>query len=130
MEKIVEIANFRQAERAEVLASLLRSEGIDCYVRNDVSSRVFGGLVDIGARVELLESDMPRAVELMKIGGFLSDENDTGESLTCYQTETSQQNTVLSRFSFEKRIIIILVLLIFLIALLIYFGSSLSSPKY
>jgi len=130
MEKIVEIANFQQADRAELLASLLRSEGIDCFVRNDVSFRVFGGFIDIGARIELLESDMPHALEIMKIGGFLSPENEPNESLTCHQTETSQKDFLGSKFPFEKRIIIILLLLVGLIALLMYFGSFLSVPKY
>lgn len=70
MDRVVEIANFRQVYEAEILASLLRSEGIDCYVRNEVSSRVFGGYIDIGARVELLESNAPRAFEIMRDSGY------------------------------------------------------------
>ena len=114
MEKIVEIANFRQAERAEVLASLLRSEGIDCYVRNEMSSRVFGGLVDIGARVELLESDLPRAVEIMKIGGFFAEQDNPDETMTYGLLTEVRNNTFL-----EKKMIIIIALLVIVIALLI-----------
>ena len=125
MEKIVEIANFRQADRAELLASLLRSEGIDCYVRNEMSSRVFGGLVDIGARVELLESDLPRALEIMKIGGFSAEQENPDESMTYDLLAEVRNNTFLG-----KKMLIIISLLVIVIALIIYFSSSLSSPKY
>jgi hypothetical protein len=125
MEKIIEIANFRQADRAEVLASLLRSEGIECYVRNEVSARTFGGLVDIGARVEVLESDTSRALEIIQISGFFQPEDDPDESLPC-----QKKNAFLSKLSFEKQMIIIIVLLGGLIALLIYLGAFLSNPKY
>ena len=130
LEKIVEIANFRQTDRAEVLASVLRSEGIECYVRNEASARTFGGLVDIGARVEVLESDVSRALEIIEIGGFFSQEADPNEYLNCNQKEADVRNSFLSKFSLEKQMTIILVLLAGLIALIIYLGSFLSTPKY
>ena len=130
MEKIVEIANFRQTDRAEVLASVLRSEGIECYVRNEASARTFGGLVDIGARVEVLESDVSRALEIIEIGGFFSQETDPDESITGDQEETGAKRSFLSKFSLEKQMTVILVLLAGLIALILYLGSFLSSPKY
>ena len=44
------------------LMALLRSEGIECYLRNELSSQIMAGYVDVGgARVEILESDVPRA---------------------------------------------------------------------
>ena len=130
MEKIVEIANFQQADRAEVLASLLRSEGIECYVRNEVSARTFGGLVDIGARVEVLESDMPRALEIVQMGGFFPQENDSDESLTGQQEEVENNTSSLRKLSLEKQMLIILLLLGAIIALIIYLGAFLSAPKF
>ncbi len=70
-EKMVEIARFARPEEADVLLALLKSEGVDCYVRNAYSNRVLGGMVDIGgARVELLESAVPRALEIMIENGY------------------------------------------------------------
>ena len=127
MEKIVEIANFRQTDRAEVLASLLRSEGIDCYVRNEASARTFGGFVDIGARVEILESDMPRALEIIEVGGFFAEDDDHAQDLP---PVGSGRGGFLSKFSLDKQMVIIIVLLGSLIALLVYLASFLSVPKY
>jgi hypothetical protein len=128
MEKIVEIANFQQADRAEVLASLLRSEGIDCYVRNEVSARTFGGLIDVGARVEVLESNAPRAREILEIGGFFLAEDDADESATAFQE--AGKSSFFNKLSLHKQMLIILLLLTVLLAIFLYLGSFLSSPKF
>ena len=130
MEKIVEIANFQQADRAEVLASVLSSEGIECYVRNEASARAFGGMIDIGARVEVLESDMARALEIIEAGGFFAQEVDTDESINGDQEEARAKRSFLNKFSLEKQMTIILVLLAGLLALILYLGKFFSAPKY
>ena len=68
MDKIVEIARFTYPADAQPLMALLRSEGIECYLRNELSSQIMAGYVDVGgARVEILESDVPRAMKLSLI---------------------------------------------------------------
>ena len=52
MDKIVEIARFTYPADAQPLMALLRSEGIECYLRNELSSQIMAGYVDVGgARV-------------------------------------------------------------------------------
>ncbi|MDR1879349.1 MAG: DUF2007 domain-containing protein [Tannerellaceae bacterium] len=70
MDKMVEIANLLQWDEAQVLITLLQSEGIDCYLRNEYSTLVWGNIIAGGLRVELLESSVPRAVEVMKANGY------------------------------------------------------------
>ena len=71
MDKIVEIARFTYPADAQPLMALLRSEGIECYLRNELSSQIMAGYVDVGgARVEILESDVPRAMKIMEEGGY------------------------------------------------------------
>ena len=66
MDKMVEIARFQYPAEAQTLMALLKSEEIECYLRNEYSSQMFAGYMDIGgARVEILESDVPRALEVM-----------------------------------------------------------------
>ncbi|MDR1602136.1 MAG: DUF2007 domain-containing protein [Tannerella sp.] len=127
MDRIVEIANFKYTDKAEILASLLRGEGISCYVRNGISSNVFGGGVDLGAKVELLESDMPRALEIMKAYDYpLPDEI----LLSSYQGDDSpmaDRIPFLRKFSFETQIAIVIILVIGMLALIVYVGSILSA---
>ena len=66
-DKVIEIARFELTAEAEMLADLLKSEGIDCYVRDGISSSTMFGYVDIGgAKVDLLKKDALRALEIMK----------------------------------------------------------------
>ena len=66
-DKVIEIARFEHTTEAEMLASLLKSQGIECYVRDSISSSNFFGSVDIGgAKVELLKKDARRALDIMK----------------------------------------------------------------
>mgnify|MGYP003035889605 CR=1 FL=1 len=45
MDKIVEIARFTYPADAQPLMALLRSEGIECYLRNELSSQIMAGYV-------------------------------------------------------------------------------------
>ena len=58
-DRIIEIARFYEPEKAQMLESLLKSEGINCYLRNEYSSQVMYPADMGGIRVELLESDAP-----------------------------------------------------------------------
>ena len=56
-ERIVEIARFAYPAEAATLIALLRSEGIECYLRNELTTQIMAGYADVGgARVEILES--------------------------------------------------------------------------
>ncbi|MDR3268868.1 MAG: DUF2007 domain-containing protein [Tannerella sp.] len=127
MERIVEVANFQHTDKAEMLASLLRSEGISCYVRNGISSNVFGGGVDIGAKVELLESDLPRALEIMKAYDYALPDEILLADYEGDHTAMASRVPFLRKFTFETQIAIILVLILGLLALLVYLGSILST---
>ena len=67
----MEIARFAYPAEAATLIALLRSEGIECYLRNELTTQIMAGYADVGgARVEILESDVPRALEVMRAGGY------------------------------------------------------------
>ncbi|MDR1919271.1 MAG: DUF2007 domain-containing protein [Tannerellaceae bacterium] len=105
-DKMVEIARFQYPAEAQTLIALLQSEDIDCYLRNEHSSMVMPGYAAGGVRVELLESSVPRALEVMKAGGYeipAEDEEPKG--------------------MFDKRILVLLILLALCLGLFLYFGS-------
>lgn len=91
MDKIVEIARFTYPADAQPLMALLRSEGIECYLRNELSSQIMAGYVDVGgARVEILESDVPRAMKIMEEGGYdLPGRRASGTGRTSRRIRTS-----------------------------------------
>lgn len=127
MNRIIEIANFQQPEKAELLASLLRSEGIECFMPNEVSSHVLRGYIDVGARVEIYEKDLTLALDIMRNAGYpLPGENmeteDDGKD-----TGFARRIPILRNLSFEKQIVIIIGLILGLLALLIYLQSYFSA---
>lgn len=71
MDKMVVIAQFTYPADAQTLVSLLKSEGIDCYLRNELSARLLYGYADVGGvSLEILEKDLPEALRIMKDGGY------------------------------------------------------------
>ena len=117
MDKIVEIARFTYPADAQPLMALLRSEGIECYLRNELSSQIMAGYVDVGgARVEIMEEggyDLPREDEqaepVEKVAGF------------------ARHIPFLRKYPLEKQIMILFVIVAVFLALVIYFGSLISS---
>lgn len=129
MDKIIEIANFQQPEKAEMLASLLKAEGLECYVRNAVSSQVLRGYADIGARVEVLENDVSQALEIMKNAGYILPDEELEAEFEKGDTGLARRIPILRNFSFEKQLIIIIGLIIGIVALLVYLQAYFSAEN-
>lgn len=129
MEKIVEIANFQQPEKAELLAGLLQAGGIECYIRNEVSSRLLRGYLDVGARVEVMEDDVPLALELMQKAGYVLPGDDMQDEYEKGNTSLAHRIPILRNLSFEKQMILVVGLIIGLLALIIYLQSYFSAEN-
>ena len=126
-DKIVEIARFYVLEKAELLLSLLQSEGIECYLRNEYTTQVMGSINVGGIRVELLESDVPRAMEIMEANGYqLPAEDEEPEQIQAVSS-WARHIPFLRNSSLENQIIIMFLIIAVLLALFIYLGSLLSS---
>lgn len=127
-DKVVEIARFNRPADAHTLMALLRSEGIECYLRNEITTQLYAGYADVGgARVELLDRDVPRALEIMQEGGYeIPAENEPGEGFRAVSGWASHV-PFLRRLPLERQIIVLFGIIAVLLALLIYFGSLVSS---
>lgn len=127
-DKIVEIARFTYTSEAQTLMALLRSEGIDCYLRNEISNQLMAGYVDIGgARVEILEKDVPHALEVMEAGGYEVPSEDAEAEEIDKVAGWTRHIPFLRKYPLEKQIIIFFILIAVLLALLIYAGSLFSA---
>lgn len=127
-DKVVEIARFNMPAEAQTLMALLRSEGIQCYLRNEITTQLYAGYADVGgARVEILDSDVPRALEIMEEGGYeIPSENEQSEGVKTI-SGWARHIPILRHLPLEKQIIVIFGIIAVLLALLIYFGSLVSS---
>lgn len=120
-DRIVEIARFMQTTEAEMLANLFQSEGINCYVRDGISSQVLFGRADIGgAKVELLEKDVLRAAEIMKDHGYAYPEELVVSIVSRHSDADNaayeQSKTRLARF---MTLIIVLMVIVFITLVLL-----------
>lgn len=128
MDKMVEIARFQYPAEAQTLIALLKSEGIECYLRNEYTSQLYASYVDVGgARVEILESDVPEALEIMKTGGYDIPEEDEEAEQIQVVAGWARHIPFLRNYTLEKQIVILFVIIAVLLVLLIFFGSQISS---
>lgn len=127
MDNMIEIARFQYPAEAQTLRALLESEGIPCFLKDEFSSQILGTYVDIGGvKLEIREKDLPKAIELMEIGGYPIENGEENGPLQAI-SNFSERIPFLKRFALEKQIIIIFVIIAVLLALFIYFGSLLST---
>ena len=118
-DKIVEIARFYEPEKAQILESLLKSEGIKCYLRNEYTSQVMYPANMGGIRIELLESEVPRAMEILEA-------NEEAEEIQAV-SGWARHVPFLRHLPLERQIIVLFILVAVFLALVIYFGSLVSS---
>lgn len=127
-DKMVEIARFQQPAEAQTLIALLKSEGIECYLRNEISSQLMAGYLDVGgARVEILESDVPLALEVMEAGGYDIPSEEEGAEQIQTVAGWARHIPFLRNLALEKQIVIFLVIIAVFLALLIFLSSQYSS---
>lgn len=128
MDKMVEIARFQYPAEAQTLIALLKSEGIECYLRNEYTSQLYASYVDVGgARVEILESDVPEALDIMKAGGYDIPEEDEEAEQIQVVAGWARHIPFLRNYTLEKQIVILFVIIAVFLVLLIFFGSQISS---
>ena len=120
-DKIVEIARFYEPEAAQMIESLLKSEGVNCYLRNEYTSRIQYPANVGGIRIELLESEVPRAK-----GYEFPKEAEEDEQLQAVSGWV-RHVPFLRHLPLEKQIIVLFILVAVFLALVIYFGSLVSS---
>ena len=115
-DKIVEIARFYEPEAAQMIESLLKSEGVNCYPVN------VGGI-----RIELLESEVPRAKEILEANGYEFPKEDEEDEQLQAVSGWVRHVPFLRHLPLEKQIIVLFILVAVFLALVIYFGSLVSS---
>ncbi len=121
MEKMVEIARFAFPADAQTLVALLKSEGIDCYIRNELTTQMYAGYLDVGcARVELLEGDVARAMEIMQDNGYEIPQEDEQPEQIKKVSGIAKHLPFLKNLSLEKQIIFLFLIIAVILTALIF----------
>ncbi|HML71622.1 MAG: DUF2007 domain-containing protein [Parabacteroides sp.] len=124
MDKMVEIARFQNQAEAFMLRSLLESEGIECYLKDEIINQMYGGFVDFGGiKVQVMEDQVPHAMDVMQANGYELPKEDEAIAPLAPMSGFVGKIPFLRKFALEKQLLIILIVTALLLALLVYAGS-------
>ncbi len=124
MDKMVEIARFQNQAEAFMLRSLLESEGIECYLKDEIINQMYGGFVDFGGiKVQVMEDQVPHAMDVMQANGYELPTEDEAIAPLAPMSGFVGKIPFLRKFALEKQLLIILIVTALLLALLVYAGS-------
>ncbi|MDR1156527.1 MAG: DUF2007 domain-containing protein [Bacteroidales bacterium] len=76
MDNLVTVLTFVYPHESGIPRSLLESEGIECFMRDEMTATVqpFYSNAIGGIKLQVREGDVQRAMEILIEGGFISDE--------------------------------------------------------
>ena len=124
MDKMVEIARFQNQAEAFMLRSLLESEGIECYLKDEIINQMYVGFVDFGGiKVQVMEDQVPHAMDVMQANGYELPKEDEAIAPLAPMSGFVGKIPFLRKFALEKQLLIILIVTALLLALLVYAGS-------
>lgn len=124
MDKMVEIARFQNQAEAFMLRSLLESEGIECYLKDEIINQMYGGFVDFGGiKVQVMEDQVPHTMDVMQANGYELPKEDEAIAPLAPMSGFVGKIPFLRKFALEKQLLIILIVTALLLALLVYAGS-------
>ena len=124
MDKMVEIDRFQNQAEAFMLRSLLESEGIECYLKDEIINQMYGGFVDFGGiKVQVMEDQVPHAMDVMQANGYELPKEDEAIAPLAPMSGFVGKIPFLRKFALEKQLLIILIVTALLLALLVYAGS-------
>lgn len=126
MDKIIEIARYLEPGEVDTLRSLLEAEGIPFFLKDEISNQVLGYANIGGIKLEVLEKDAPRVMEIMKEGGYPVETGGEPAQLKAISS-FADRIPLIKNLPLEKQIVILFVVTAVLLALLIYAGSILST---
>lgn len=129
METFVTIYTFNHPAELAVLRSRLEAEGIECLVLNELTTQIRPTLTPLtgGAQLQVKESDVPHALEILKEVGTIQ-ENDLSakNSFSIVEAITSKVS-FLQNLSPELRISIALITIALLMTGIVYWAITPSS---
>ena len=94
-DRLVTAIRFVYPNELGVPRSLLESEGIECFVRDEFTTSVqpFYSNAIGGIKLQVRESDAQRAMKILHEGGFIQDDNEKSSLKTKIETKTFDGST-------------------------------------
>jgi hypothetical protein len=115
MDQFITVKTFTYPHELSVLRSRLESEGIECFVKDELSSQVISLYSNTigGAKLQVRESDLDKTIEILKEAGYLNDKDY--QSLKNYNKENTYTDVPQKHWVMEYKGLIIVALIIAII---------------
>jgi len=75
MDKLITVRAFNSSVDSEMVRAYLESLGITCFLKDELVNRAYVANVNGGVKLQVPESELENAIELLKDGGYLKDED-------------------------------------------------------
>lgn len=127
MNQFVTIKTFTYAYEVVVLKGRLESEGITTFIKNENFSQIaslYSNAIG-GVQLQVRENDLPRAIEILREGDYLNDQDYA--ALKNYHSQLSAPKTEHKLVWFIEYKGIIIAALILALAFLIWYLLSLQN---
>ena len=122
MDKWVTVLTTTLPQQLWIIRGRLESEGIECFIKDELtvqSYNLYSNAVG-GVKLQVLEKDQQRAVEILIELGYLKDEPYRPDLLTVLDQKTSNL-FLLNRLTVAKRVIVLTILVISVLVVILYF---------
>jgi hypothetical protein len=118
----VTILTLNHPHELAIARGKLQSEGIECFVKDELTIQVnpFYSNAIGGAKLQVRESDIEKAVEILKEGGYIKDNDLQTPKLISDLDKFTSKLPFLNKLRLELRLMIIVSVIVVLITSIIY----------
>jgi hypothetical protein len=122
LDNLITIKTFTYSSEVLVLRGRLESEGIECFVQDELTIQVdpFYSNTIGGVKLKVRESDLEKAMEILKEGGYITDEPPPLSPLYQKLENATSDLPLIKNLPPDLRLYIVVVLFIVVAILLIY----------
>lgn len=106
MENWITVITCTFPHEANMVKSYLESNGIEVFLKDELTVQVNNYISNAvgGVKVNIKETDYPRGIELLKAGGYLSDEETESDVVPEIILKNSNTNTKICPFCSSENI--------------------------
>lgn len=125
MDKWVTVLTTILPQQLWIIRGRLEAEGIECFIKDELtvqSYNLYSNAVG-GVKLQVLEKDRQRAVEILIELGYLKDEPVRPDFLTLVDQKTSNF-FLLKKMAVTKRVIVLVILASLVLGTILYFISK------
>lgn len=121
MDNFITIKTFTYLNELAVIRAHLESEGIECYIKDELTAQVnpFYSTAIGGIKLQVKESDASAAIEILKEAGLTPDE-ETPSKLYDQLDRATDKLPLLRHLSFEQKLVLTAAIIASLVAVFTY----------